>query len=1444
MQLLLLTNQCPKSFHLRRTNCRIQSYQLYAVEKWILQRRHTTLLVVYTGNPEHTITLDAYEPDSQDVWDSTIAVLRADGARPRQTTEGVLMVTSLAHFRSDYTIVQIPGGDFNQVKDQLYANINLLRIGCSGRTALTLEDPSESTKERFISLYSLPDPAPPTSVDHLPLQAQSRPSLSFNNSTSSLPSSRKDARSRECFVTTVLELIKLVQAGLALFGMPNMTTVPHNLTFDGLLCDDTVQGIHLWTSHTGGPCVGLEPTQRTPDPLFVSALLSLVLSIRNKLAYLGYSHLLPRDPFLYPYAFSLAISSFIHSSSNSSVSGPASHHQTFSSPSAGHAVHIPSLIPAAPPPTNFFSVAAAASAAAAVISSPTAVAAIANSSTFPTGAILTRDLVQNITSAYDSKLKAENRKVRRVIKNKLVVGVDSDGDNTSNIGGIEQQRRQHALSLSTLSGGEGPPSLMINSDRSPSNSQAGGSNAPVGTAGNASGTAGSSSGGQILSGIASGLGLSASGEPSIVPTVDLSAFVASVLRSNGAGGSGGGGGGSHNPISSRRERKKREKDRNSLSLRAGESVDFGIAGATASGGSSVGGGGTSLGFYYERDKDKDGGAVGGTVRALWSGRIVDLVKMREEAEGIATSGASLRSVSSSLPAGLRPPNALHKRSRSSDATKWSKQQKQLQKQADMNRRQHPAGVASDGDDSSKDRNRYDGRSTEEESDVFLTPASASNTFGGMWSGRVKGRLGNWAGLGKRKNQSVDLGSSSVMSTPPAKGKERERERDTTDKEKDSDRGHSTSKNLSVPQAQSQSQSRGPSPSASPSQLTKLVISGSPATPVNRRPSISRRSTASGAQSPTLPPHDVYSDDDLLSSGQVSPLSDYRPNPFNMLGNNNVDNNTKTTLSVGADGSSINLSSGVGSLGPPINLQEYERTLEKLVRQKKLPSWAARKPLQHNQVRVASWADPVSAKDEEDVEVDEDETIEEVEDGEDASVEATVAGKRRSRMRDRESGGDDSDFRPGNASAKGKGRARDKAAAGGADAIYRSKRKEKARFHSLLSVMDGEGVLVEEPLEIEEEDDYEEGGYENEDELGMESEDNELGLDSLSRAGERRRKKRGVYGFDVQRRRSMHDLDSFRGIEVLSPERMKIDVDICGHLLIMYRREEHIRNVIAATRLIANSIAQTNAALREHYTTHLDTLHQIDKSTSVLAEIDAARLRSLKYLQSTNTLQYESAQFQVDEDLWQTVRPARHKVFELREKVFGTSNASGTGAGTGAGASGGRRLAPGVHGAHGAFNRLQWTLDGKPRLVDHLGRTESEAEEERMFDERSAGVFRDGQPPTPASAGGELPSLAEEEEGDVVEHPGIKPMWLLRFFTSWGARWSAAAAAAPATGSGGTSGVTSASPGEAETSSKATSPSPEEKRDGLHSQSSPTLPNAHSKPSTTKELKEKPRSASH
>lgn len=161
---------------------------------------------------------------------------------------GTLPVTSLAQFRSDFTIVQIPDGNLESAKSQLYTNINLLRMGCSGRSGLTLEEPSDTTKDRFISTYSLP-------YNHL-LGVGKAPSL-FND--------------------TVLELVKLVQVSLHIFGYYETSS------FDGLLCDSTVEGLQRWVKEIGELVEGLDSMERIADPSTVASLLSLVLAVRNRL---------------------------------------------------------------------------------------------------------------------------------------------------------------------------------------------------------------------------------------------------------------------------------------------------------------------------------------------------------------------------------------------------------------------------------------------------------------------------------------------------------------------------------------------------------------------------------------------------------------------------------------------------------------------------------------------------------------------------------------------------------------------------------------------------------------------------------------------------------------------------------------------------------------------------------------------------------------------------------------------------------------------------------------------------------------------------------------------------------------------------------------------------------------------------------------------------------
>ncbi|EIN10634.1 hypothetical protein PUNSTDRAFT_84841 [Punctularia strigosozonata HHB-11173 SS5] len=223
-----------------------------------------------------------------------------------------------------------------------------------------------------------------------------------------------------------------------------------------------------------------------------------------------------------------------------------------------------------------------------------------------------------------------------------------------------------------------------------------------------------------------------------------------------------------------------------------------------------------------------------------------------------------------------------------------------------------------------------------------------------------------------------------------------------------------------------------------------------------------------------------------------------------------------------------------------------------------------------------------------------------------------------------------------------------------------------------------------------------------------------------------RKRLLVHG--AKRRRSFDDVDRLGDIRILPMDRMRIDVELCGQLLVMRRREEHLRNVVGCLQILTKRLARTNAALREDYEAHIDQIRELEARMDLVADVEQQRGRADEMLQETNALCYESEQFRVL-DLWHTADPPRQKVLALREKVFGT----------------GRR----ARGVRGRFNRVQWTLDGRGRLVDRTGRTESDVEEEGGLPETVPG---------------------EEEEESVAESPWLGPTWLLRLFNSGPARW--------------------------------------------------------------------------
>ncbi|PIL37168.1 hypothetical protein GSI_00860 [Ganoderma sinense ZZ0214-1] len=250
--------------------------------------------------------------------------------------------------------------------------------------------------------------------------------------------------------------------------------------------------------------------------------------------------------------------------------------------------------------------------------------------------------------------------------------------------------------------------------------------------------------------------------------------------------------------------------------------------------------------------------------------------------------------------------------------------------------------------------------------------------------------------------------------------------------------------------------------------------------------------------------------------------------------------------------------------------------------------------------------------------------------------------------------------------------------------------------------------------------------------GVEDED-EAVIEDISFLEKQHRRRLLSSGPD--RRRSFDDAANLADTRILPIERMRIDVDLCGQLIIMRRREAHLANVVACLEALASNLAAQNAKLRADYEGARGDLAELDARAGELQRLEALRTEAETLTQETNALAYESAQFLV-EDLWHMAAQPRQRVLALREKVFGT----------------GRRLPQGIRGAHGPFNRVQWTLDGEERLVDRLGRTESEADEEEELPDLPAAV-----------------EMEMEEEVDAVEHQTLKPTWLLQFFNYWGAR---------------------------------------------------------------------------
>ncbi len=224
---------------------RLTGYELYIVEQWACSRIHPTFVITtYTGLEQNSVIVGVLSvPTNEEAWSPRLRVylkaITKYHARKRETPLGTLMVTNLSGFPSALTVIAVPDGDVKKHREDFIVNENMKRMGCSGRTGLSLSPPIGATQAKFMQLYH--------TSDRIPL---------YN---------------------AVIELVKLCQVALLLFGK----LAPEYA--DGLLCDVTEQAINDWWTELGTEYFNIDPTDGILGPTTVAALLGLLMGARNRL---------------------------------------------------------------------------------------------------------------------------------------------------------------------------------------------------------------------------------------------------------------------------------------------------------------------------------------------------------------------------------------------------------------------------------------------------------------------------------------------------------------------------------------------------------------------------------------------------------------------------------------------------------------------------------------------------------------------------------------------------------------------------------------------------------------------------------------------------------------------------------------------------------------------------------------------------------------------------------------------------------------------------------------------------------------------------------------------------------------------------------------------------------------------------------------------------------
>lgn len=222
---------------------KLHGYELYLVEQWACSRVHPTFVITtYTGDPNHTVVVGVLGvPADEETWSPRLRVyfkaISLYHARPKETPLGMIMVTNLSSFPSALTVIPVPDGDVRKHREDFIVNEDLKRLGCSGRSGMSLSMPAGATQAKFFQLYK--------TSDRIPLYG------------------------------AVIELVKLCQVALMIFGKLEQEYA------DGCLCDVTEKAINDWWTEIGSEYYNVEPTDGILGPTTVSALLGMLMELET-----------------------------------------------------------------------------------------------------------------------------------------------------------------------------------------------------------------------------------------------------------------------------------------------------------------------------------------------------------------------------------------------------------------------------------------------------------------------------------------------------------------------------------------------------------------------------------------------------------------------------------------------------------------------------------------------------------------------------------------------------------------------------------------------------------------------------------------------------------------------------------------------------------------------------------------------------------------------------------------------------------------------------------------------------------------------------------------------------------------------------------------------------------------------------------------------------------